>query len=175
MPGSADGLNENQKRYLLNTFRHVDGMLTAALELLRPDRPLSPLQAQQAGLSPLAWKRVAGQVLGLREEMVRILASQGVALPTAETSPAWLFVTAVLSAKDEVEEIGSRSMRGYGELSDAKARELETLRAKLMDRLDRMARELNRVERQDVGERSREALEGQRAETGGLRAHSERG
>jgi hypothetical protein len=82
--------------------------------------------------------------------MVRILESQGIPVPKPQISSLWSFQTTLLSAKIAVEELAPKYMRGYGELSDDAAHELDVLMTQLMDVLDRMSGYLVRGAGQDL-------------------------
>jgi len=146
----AANLNDNQKRRLLLTLEHVDGLLTDALRTLNSAEAPSPFQRCQPDSLPVQRKVLADYVARLRGMMVRILESQGIPVPKPQISSLWSFQTTLLSAKIAVEELAPKYMRGYGELSDDAAHELDVLMTQLMDVLDRMSGYLVRGAGQDL-------------------------
>ncbi len=146
----AANLNDNQKRRLLTTFEHLDGVLADALQALVSAEAPSPFQRYQPDSLPVQRKVLADYVSRLRGTMVRMLESQGIAVPKPKVSSLWSFQTTLLLAKIAVEELAPKYMRGYGELSEDAAHELDVLTTGLMDVLDRMSGYLARGAGQDL-------------------------
>jgi GTP-binding protein EngB required for normal cell division len=136
MPGR---LNDNQKRRLVATFEHVDQLLTEVLHVLSSAETPSPFQQHLADSLPIQRRVLSDYVAQLRGMMVRILTSQGIAVPKPQISSLWAFRTVLLGAKIAVEGLTPKCMRGYGDLSDEAAHGLEVLTTQLMDVLDRMS------------------------------------
>jgi len=148
-------LNENQKRRLLLTFEHVDNVLTEALQVLHSAGAPSSFQRYQPDSLPVQRKVIGDYVGRLRGRMAGILEAQGIAVPKPRISSLWSFQTAILSAKIAVEELAPKYMRGFGELGQDAAGELNALRAQLLDLLDRMGDYLARGAGQDLKTRLR--------------------
>jgi GTP-binding protein EngB required for normal cell division len=132
-------LNDNHKRHLLNTFQYVDEVLSDALQALNSAESPSPFQRCLPDSLPVQRKVIADYVARLRGMMVRILEGQDIAIPKPQVSSLWSFQTTLLSARIAVEELAPKYMRGYGEISDDAAHELDVLMAQLMDVFDRMS------------------------------------
>ena len=146
----AVSLSDNQKRHLLYTLEHVDHVLSDALQALTAVETSSPFQRCLPDSLPVQRKVIADYVARLRGMMVRILEGQGIAIPKPQVSSLWSFQTTLLSAKIAVEELAPKYMRGYGDMPDEVAHELDVLTTQLMDVLDRMSGYLARGAGQDL-------------------------
>ena len=146
-------LNDSQKRHLLLTFEHVDNLLTDALQALTSAEEASPFRRYVADSLPVQRKVIADYVARLRNMMVRILEGQGMAVPRPQVGSLWSFQTTLLSAKISVEELAPKYMRGYGDVPDEVAHELDILTTQLMDVLDRIGGYLARGSGQDLQDR----------------------
>jgi GTP-binding protein EngB required for normal cell division len=143
-------LNDNHKRHLLNTFQHVDNLLADALQALNSTEAPSPFQRYVPDTLPIQRKVLADYIANLRGTMVRILERHGIAVPKARISSIWAFQTTLSSARTAVEELAPKYMRGYGNLPDDAARDLEVLTTQIMDVLDRMSSYLAQGVGQDL-------------------------
>jgi hypothetical protein len=133
-----NGLNDNQKRHLLSTVKHVDSLLGDAFQVLSSAEASSPFQSYIPDALPVQRKVIGDYLIRLRDLMVRILEEQGIAIPKPDISSVASFRNALLFAQIAVEELGPRYMRGYGEVSDEVAHELNVLTAQIKDVLDGM-------------------------------------
>jgi GTP-binding protein EngB required for normal cell division len=147
------GLNDNHKRHLLNTFQHLDNLLADALQALSSAEAPSPFQRYVPDSLPIQRKVMADYIASLRGTMVRILERHGMAVPKAHISSIWAFQTKLSSARTAVEELAPKYMRGYGDLPDEAAHDLEVLRTQIMEVIDRMSRFLAQGAGQDLQER----------------------
>ena len=150
MSQMAASLNDNHKRHLLHTLEHVDQVLSGALQTLTSAELPSPFQRCQSDSLPVQRKVLADYVSRLRGMMVRILDSHGIIVPKPQVSSLWSFQSTLLSAKIAVEELAPKYMRGYGDMPDEVAHELDVLTTQLMDVLDRMSGYLARGAGQDL-------------------------
>jgi GTP-binding protein EngB required for normal cell division len=146
----AASLNDNQKRRLLLTFEHVDNLLADALQALVSAEAPSPFQRYIPDSLPVQRKVIADYISRLRGMMVRILESDGIAVPKPQVSSLWSFQATLLSAKVAVEGLAPKYMRGYGDLPDDAAHKLEVLTTQIMDVLERMSSYLARGAGQDL-------------------------
>jgi len=120
-------LNDNHKQHLLSAFRVIDQRLGEILGLLNPDRGCSPFSDYVPDATPLQHRVVADHVTRIRASMRRILTEQGVILPPPSISSVWAARTGLLSAEIDLEELRPRSMRGYGELPEGSAQQLDAM------------------------------------------------
>ena len=79
-----------------------------------------------------------GQLCSLRAAMQGVLESQGVKTPAPKIGESWLVRTAIVSARIELEEIGARYLRGYGDVPATAAETLDQAADELLGRLDLM-------------------------------------
>ena len=146
----TDRLNDSQKRHLLVTFGHIDGLLTEALQTLIPSDPPSPLQRNYADSLPIQRKVISDYIAHLRRIMIHILESEDVAIPEPRVSAIWSFRTTLVCTRTALAELAPRYMQGYGPLPDDAARELEVAATRLLDIVDRMDSYLSEGAGQDL-------------------------
>ena len=146
----TNGLNDNQKRHLLLTFQYMDNALSEALLLLAHAEAPSPFPRYVPDSLPIQRKVLSDYIARLRGVMVRILENLGISVPKPQISSLMAFKTSLLSARIAVVELGPKQMRGYGDLPNDAARELDVLIAQIMETLDRMNDYLARGAGQDL-------------------------
>ena len=132
-------LNDNHKRILLLTFEHIDRLLSGALQALNSAEVPSPFQRFVPDSLPIQRKVLADYLIRLRNVMGRILESQGLSAPKPQISSLWSFQTTLLSARIAMEELAPKHMRGYGDLPDDAAHELEVMITQIKNTFDRMS------------------------------------
>lgn len=134
----AASMNDNHRRRLLLTFEHVDNLLTNALQAMAFAEAPSPFQRCLPDALPVQRRVIGDYIARLRGMMVRDLDSQGIAVPKPQISSLWSFRVALISARNAVEELKPRYMRGYGELPDDATHALEVLTTQIMEVLDQI-------------------------------------
>jgi GTP-binding protein EngB required for normal cell division len=130
--------NDNHTRTLRCRFEYVDGLLDEAVRLLDGTRSNSPFSPHVPDAAPVQRKVVADYAQRVRDEMRQFMQSHGIDLPRPHVSSIWAARTTISSAEVAIEELKPKYMRGYGELSEQAARELDALVSRLEDLLRRM-------------------------------------
>jgi hypothetical protein len=135
---TRDVFNENHKRHLLLTFRHVDKILHDALHEWEISRELSPFQRYLPESSPANRQYIADSLVRLRKTMLAILHHHKIPLPEPSVNPVWGFRVALMSAKNAIVELRPKYMRGYGKLPPEAVHELEAIISELEHELQQM-------------------------------------
>jgi GTP-binding protein EngB required for normal cell division len=133
-----NGLNDNHKRRLRTMFQSVDEMLAEVVRFVDPSQAQSPFSQHRPDATPVQHKVIEDYVARIRERMRRLLEQCGVELPEPHISATWAARTVLTSADIAIEELRPQYMRGYGDLSESTAKELEVLVAELLDLVTRM-------------------------------------
>ena len=132
------GLNENHKRRLLATFGHVDALLSEVVDILNASGQDSPFARHVKDAIPVQQKVVSDYVARIRATMRAALEARKIDLPRPEVSAIWASRTALHYAEIAVEELGPEYMRGYGEISEEAARDLNGMVSQLLDLLNQV-------------------------------------
>ena len=124
-PSSNGGrLNEFQARRLQVTCRYIDKLLGDIESLLNFSASRTAFPRYSADVLPEQRGVIEGYVARLRAQLVRVLDAQGIAREQVPI-PASHAIAVALGAIDiEMEELMPEHMRGYGDLPEAAAREL---------------------------------------------------
>lgn len=139
---SVFDLNDNHKRALLATFRHLDEMLGDALIKLQPSDSESLFPQLIPDAAPLQRKVIGDYLARFRHLMRRFLDDQGIAVEPPNISALWAFRTALAFAQTALDEIRPQRLRGYGALSAEAAAGIDALLAELSEVVAQMDRYL---------------------------------
>jgi hypothetical protein len=130
--------NENHKARIRVTFEAIDEMLSRALVMLDPAGPRSPFSMHISDAAPEQFVSFAEDAARYRAAMQAFMQRHGIPLAEPTLSSVWAARSALLTAIVSLEELGPKSMRGYGSLSPEAAQTLETEMAELIAALGRM-------------------------------------
>src|SRR6266702_1788157 len=121
------GLNSSQKLRLLTSCEYADKLLSEMEAILAVSTSKSPFPKYKPDLSPAQEKIVQDYIARIREQMVRVLHSQGI-MPPSPQSGAMDALRITLNFVDIVfEECRPKYMRGYGEVLESAVAELHGL------------------------------------------------
>ncbi|MGH9486935.1 MAG: dynamin family protein [Terriglobales bacterium] len=135
-------LNEHQQRHLYFSLVQIDKLL-ADIERIAASAGANNLFPRYVDdLSPAQRKLLEGSIRRLRASMAGLLASQGMKPERPNIEASGAIRTNLVFAVIAAEDLGPRNMRGYGELDEAQAREVEGIIAELHSRVDALLREL---------------------------------
>jgi hypothetical protein len=126
-------LNEAQARHLVTTFKHVDEVLSGALDVIR--RRDSPFASCVQDLHPVQLQVLEGHVRDMRAAMARRLEQEGTSVPSPSIDASWACRTAIVSARIVVEELRARYLKGYGEVPEGAAMTLDEIVSELLEQL----------------------------------------
>lgn len=156
---SQPEFNDGQRRRLLALFSHIDELLADTAQTLALDGDRSPGGAQRpfgrhlADATPVQRKVIADYAARVRQTMLAALRRNGIEPPRPDVSAVWAARSYIRSAAIAAEELAPRYMRGYGELADELARELNLTSAALIELLDQMDAYLARGPGRELHER----------------------
>lgn len=117
-------MNENHKRHLWVTFRHVDELLSDAARLLSGADAGSPFAKHAADATPVQRRVVEDYVRRVRTLMTSALDRMGIPVESPDIGAVKAALTSFLFADIAIEETEPGRMGGYGAISEEDAREL---------------------------------------------------
>jgi GTP-binding protein EngB required for normal cell division len=135
----APGLNESQARRLRVTCQYIDKILADVESILNAAASKAAFPRYSSDIAPAQRRTIEDYVSRIRAQLLRVLEGQGI--PREEPQiPASRAVHVMLGAVDiAVEELKPKYMRGYGEVPESVATELNGIvgeLAGLVSRLD---------------------------------------
>jgi GTP-binding protein EngB required for normal cell division len=150
---SRASLNPNQQRRLRVTCQYVDKTLADAEAILSASTVKSAFQKYIPDLLP-AQRRVIEDYIGrIRAQLLRVLKGQGLD-PEPPSIPVSRALHATLTFVDiAAEELKPKYMRGYGEVSEAAAAELNGIAGELQGVVHKLDRFVAQEEAHDLTQR----------------------
>lgn len=123
-PSSAGYLNEFQARRLYVTFRYIDKLLCEIEDVLNTPSSRAAFPKYSPDVAPAESRQMEQHIARIRSQLVRILDEQSIPRQVPFISASHAIHAALGSIDIALEELKPRHMRGYGELSEATANEL---------------------------------------------------
>lgn len=118
--GREDGtLNPSQRRHLLSSCQYADRLLSEIESILAASQSKSPFPKFQPDISPAQAKVVQDYIFRMRNQVVRILESQGVPIPTPNLGSIHSIRVTLGFVDIAFDECRPKRMAGYGEVSEA--------------------------------------------------------
>jgi hypothetical protein len=130
--------NENHKARIRVTFEAIDEMLSRALVMLNPAGSRSPFSMHITDATHEQFARFGEEAQKIRAAMQSFMQRYGIPLAEPSLSSVWAARSAILTAVVSLEELGPKSMRGYGALSPEAAQTLDAEMRDLIAALQRM-------------------------------------
>jgi GTP-binding protein EngB required for normal cell division len=124
---SPAGLNSSQTRHLLTSAQYADKLFADVESVLFASKCRSPFRKYKNALSPVQIKVVEDYLARIRTQLVRVLESQGILLPEPQLESVHSIRTYLAFVKIAFEDCEPQRMRGYGEVTESKTRELNGL------------------------------------------------
>jgi GTP-binding protein EngB required for normal cell division len=148
-------LNENQQRHLWVSCQHIDKLLSDVEHILSVSTSKSAFPKYHLDITPAQRRTIEDYIARIRAQLVRVL--DGQSIPKNKPSiPARRAIHATLAFVDvAVEELKPRYMRGYGELPQDVAVEMNGIVGELAGLVSRMDRYLLQSEGEDLKARLR--------------------
>jgi small GTP-binding protein len=134
----AQVLNANQQSPVATRLRYVDELLSEALRKLSAGGEDSPFSSLVHDATPVQQKVAADYVRRVRAAMRAVLEKWGIDPSPLRVSAVWAARTTLYSAEIAVEELAPHYLRGYGELSDEAAKEVNAVVSELLDLLGQL-------------------------------------
>jgi len=145
------GLNENHQRALLSALSYADDLLTRAEAATGGAR--SPFSTIVPDLSPAELNFVVEQVATIRSRMAEALQELDIQLPRPSIKASWSIQTSLTFARITLANVTPSRLKGYGEMDDATAVEVERLEGDLDRSLQRLLVWLTRGAARDLRDR----------------------
>lgn len=143
-------LNENQQRRLSVTCQHIDKLLSDVEHILSASSSKAAFPKYRLDIAPAQRRTVEDYLARIRAQLVRVLEGQDI--PKSQLLiPARRAIHATLAFVDiAVEELKPRYMRGYGDLPEDVAVELNGIVGELEGLVSRLDRYLLEGEGEDL-------------------------
>jgi hypothetical protein len=136
-------LSENHLRILFHRLEAIDSSLFELECALDPISLRSPFRNRIAGLTKAQREMVKSFSKRLRTRMSEILSQRDALIPPETITVPRAISPYLLAIELSIEELGSKHMKGYGELSDSARRELEVIETELQELVAEFAAKLN--------------------------------
>jgi len=117
-------LNEHQQRRLRVTCEHIDKMLSEVEEILNVASSKAAFPKYSLDISPVQRRTIEDYIARIRAQLVRVLDGQGICSERNLISSRHAIYTSLIFVDIVIEELKPKYMRGYGEVPDSVAREL---------------------------------------------------
>lgn len=152
MPGASRSgqLNEYQSRRLRVTCQYIDKLLGDIESILNFSESKTAFPRYSANLSPEQRRAIEEYVARLRARIVGVLDAQGIAAQQAPIPALHAIGVALDAIGIEIEELMPEHMRGYGDLPEPAAKELNGI----VEQLRELAAEFEAYLRKARPERS---------------------
>jgi hypothetical protein len=124
---NAGRLNEYQARRLYVTFCYIDKLLCEIEEVLNTSSSRAAFPKYALDVAPADSGQIEEHIAGIRSQLVRILNEQGITRQVPSISASHAIHVALGSVDIALEELKPRHMRGYGELPEVAANELNAI------------------------------------------------
>ena len=143
-------LNSSHKLHLLSSAQHADKLLGEVEAVLSAATSKSPFKKFKNSLSPVQVKVIEDYVARIRQQMVRVLEAQGIALPEPAFESVHSIRVTIAFVRIAFQECTPNRMRGYGGFPDSKIRELNGLVDEMVGAVDKLDAYLARGLGQDL-------------------------
>jgi GTP-binding protein EngB required for normal cell division len=145
----ATGLNESQARRLRVTCQYIDKILADVEGILNTAASKAAFPRYSPDIAPVQRRTIEDYVSRIRAQLIRVLEGQGI--PREEPQiPASRAAHAMLGAVDiAIEELKPKYMRGYGEVPESVATELNGIVGELTGLVSRLDGYLSQGASQD--------------------------
>ena len=120
-------LNPSQRRHLLTSCQYADKLLAEIEAVLAASQSKSPFPKFNPDISPAQAKVVQDYIARMRAELVRILDSQGVPIPSPHIGSVHSIRVTLGFVDIAFDECRPKRMAGYGEVAPTAATELSGL------------------------------------------------
>ncbi|HWO36127.1 MAG TPA: hypothetical protein VNO32_45630, partial [Candidatus Acidoferrum sp.] len=146
---SASGLNESQARRLRVTCQYIDKILADVEGILNTAASKAAFPRYSPDIAPVQRRTIEDYVSRIRSQLIRVLEGQGIVREEPQI-PASRAVHVMLGTVDiAVEELKPKYMRGYGDVPESVATELNGIVGELAGLVSRLDRYLSQGVSQD--------------------------
>lgn len=136
--GSLARLNSSQARHLLTSAQYADKLFDEIESVLFASKSKSPFRKYRNALSPAQIKIVEDYLLRIQAQLVHVLDTQGIHLPEPQFESVHSIRTKLAFVRLAFQDCVPERMRGYGEVSEPKARELNGLVEEMVSAIEKL-------------------------------------
>ncbi|HEX5422092.1 MAG TPA: dynamin family protein [Candidatus Acidoferrales bacterium] len=148
--GSAEALNEFQQRHLRVSCQYVDKLLSEIESILNSSVSKSAFPRYISQVSPASRRTIEDYIARIRAQLVRILDAQHIQREKPDI-PDVRAISVNLGAIDiAVDELKPKDMRGYGEVPEPVALDLNGIVGELHGLVSRLTRYVSEGQGQDL-------------------------
>lgn len=165
MGADSKFLNEHQQRRLRVTCEHIDWLLSDMEATLNATVSKSPFPKYIANVPPSQRRLIEDYIVRMRAQLVRVLKGQQIDLPAPAIPASRSLYTTLTFVHIDIEELKPQYMRGYGELPESLAHELNGIVGELENLVQKLNELLSQQSAQNLQDRLR------RLEQDGTDAH----
>ena len=151
--GSANALNENQQRHLRVSCQYVDKLLSEIESIVNSSVSKSAFPRYLSQIPPANRRTIDDYIARIRAQLIRILDGQHIQREKPSIPDARAISVALGSIDIAVYELKPKSMRGYGEVPDSVALDLNGIVGELQGLVSRLNRYVLEGQGQDLKSR----------------------
>jgi len=138
--GSRHALNESQERHLRVVCQYVDRLFSEIESILASTTSKSAFPQYIPEISVAGRSAIEDSIGEIRAQLVRALESQNIARDKATIPDARAICATLDSIEISLDELRPKNMRGYGEVPESAAKELEKIAEELQEKVARLNR-----------------------------------
>jgi len=153
--GTPGHLNPSQRLHLLASCQYADKLLSEIEATLAALQSKSPFPKYKPDISPAQAKVVQDYIARMRAQLVRILDSQGIPIPSPHIGSVRSIRVTLGFADLAFDECRPTRMAGYGELADTATIEIAGLVDEIQGIISRLDSYLAQGQSADLGKRLR--------------------
>ena len=131
-------LNSAQALHLLTSAQYADKLFSEIESVLFASKSNSPFRKYQNALSPVQVKIVEDYLARIRAQLVHVLETQSIRLPEPQFESVHSILTKLAFVRLAFDDCTPQRMRGYGEVSESKARELNGLVEEMVSAIEKL-------------------------------------
>lgn len=137
---SQHALNESQERHLRVVCQYVDRLFSEIESILASATSKATFPKYVSKISDLDRRAIEASINEIRAQLVRALESQSIAREKATIPDARAICATLDSIEISLDELKPKNMRGYGEVPENAAKELEKIAEELQERVAQLNR-----------------------------------
>ena len=131
-------LNSAQALHLVTSAQYADKLFSEIESVLFASKSKSPFRKYQNALSPAQIKIVEDYLARIRSQLVHVLDTQGIHLPEPQCESVHSIRTKLAFVRLAFDDCTPQRMRGYGEVSESKARDLNGLVEEMVSAVEKL-------------------------------------
>ena len=151
--GSAHALNESQQRHLCVSCQYIDKLLSEVESILNSSVSKSAFPRYISQTSPANRRTIEDYIARIRAQLIRILDGQHIQRERADIPDIRAISVTLGSIDIAVDELKPKNMRGYGEVPESVALDLNGIVGELQGLVSRLNRYVLEGQGQDLRSR----------------------